>query len=433
MKTPSLALLIAPGLMHSGLGKRRMRGLRIACRLACSLFVVGVASPVQLAFAGGLYIQEYATPSMGTADAGSQAWADNASTAWHNPAGMTRLESSEVGTGIGFVRSKIQFDADDNTPTGGNDGGDAGSTAPLASLDGVYKINEEWAVGLHAGGITGAELDYRGGWAGRFQAEDVSLALAGITPTVAYEVTDWLSIGGGPLLLYGTLDYELAVPPPDGTGQVDIEDADDTDVVGLIGGLVDLSDRTRLGVVYQSEAKLNLEGNTSVQPVGAEFDATLQIVLPQTAKVGLYHDIDEQFALLGSFRWEDWSSFENIPVSTERGSNAIPRNWRDTYGVSLGLHYKPTDDLLLQAGFGYDTSPVSDRDRTADMPIDRQLRYAAGLQYNLSDRATIGGSLVYVDLGDADIDGDTVKGSYENNQLIFAAVNFSWKFGATDK
>lgn len=396
--------------------------------LMCCVIAVGVASPLLSAFAGGLYIQEFATPSMGTADAGSQAWADNASTAWHNPGGMTRLESSQVGVGMGVVRGKVQFDADDNTPTGGNDGGDAGSTAPLASLGGVHRINDDWAVGLYAGGITGAQLDYRGGWAGRFQAEDVELTLAGVTPTIAYEVTDWLSIGGGPLVLYGTLDYELAVPPPNGTGQVDIEDADDTDVVALVGALVDLSDRTRLGVVYQSEAELDLEGNTSVQPVGAAFNATLQLVFPQTAKVSIYHDVNEQFALLGSVRWEDWSAFKDIPVSTEQGSNAIPRNWRDTYGLSFGLHYKPTDDLLLQAGFGYDTSPVSDRDRSTDMPIDRQIRYAAGLQYSLSDRATIGGSIVYVDLGDADIDGDTVKGSYENNQLLFAAVNFSWKF-----
>jgi len=90
---------------------------------------------------------------MGTADAGSQAWADNASTAWHNPAGMTKLKRSEVSAGLGFGRSKVQFDADADTPTGGNDGGDAGSIAPLASLTGVYKINEDWAAGLYAGGM----------------------------------------------------------------------------------------------------------------------------------------------------------------------------------------------------------------------------------------------------------------------------------------
>jgi len=127
--------------------------------LAGYAFVPAILCWINSAVAGGLYIQEFATPSMGTADAGSQAWADNASTAWHNPAGMTKLKRSELSVGAGFGKSKVQFDADAGTPTGGNDGGDAGSTAPLASLSGVYKINEDWAAGICAGGITGAALD----------------------------------------------------------------------------------------------------------------------------------------------------------------------------------------------------------------------------------------------------------------------------------
>ncbi len=99
---------------------------------ASYVFCAAILYSTHSAFAGGLYIQEFATPSMGTADAGSQAWADNASTAWHNPAGMTKLERSEVSAGLGFGKSKVQFDADADTPTGGNDGGDSGSAAPLA-------------------------------------------------------------------------------------------------------------------------------------------------------------------------------------------------------------------------------------------------------------------------------------------------------------
>ncbi len=42
--------------------------------------------------AGGLYLNEFATPSMGVAGAGQEAVANDASTnfAFHNPAGMTR-------------------------------------------------------------------------------------------------------------------------------------------------------------------------------------------------------------------------------------------------------------------------------------------------------------------------------------------------------
>ncbi len=46
------------------------------------------------ALAGGLYLNEFATPSMGVAGAGQEAVANDSSTnfAFHNPAGMTRLD-----------------------------------------------------------------------------------------------------------------------------------------------------------------------------------------------------------------------------------------------------------------------------------------------------------------------------------------------------
>ena len=42
-------------------------------------------------WAGGLYITEFGTPSMGVANAGAGALANDSSIAWHNPAGMTHL------------------------------------------------------------------------------------------------------------------------------------------------------------------------------------------------------------------------------------------------------------------------------------------------------------------------------------------------------
>ncbi|MFA9563662.1 MAG: hypothetical protein ACERLM_03000, partial [Acidimicrobiales bacterium] len=45
------------------------------------------------------------------------------------------------------------------------------------------------------------------------------------------------------------------------------------------------------------------------------------------------------------------------------------------------VHFRPVEKWLLQLGFSYDTSPVDSDDRTPDMPIDRQIRYATGAQY----------------------------------------------------
>ena len=86
------------------------------------------------------------------------------------------------------------------------------------------------------------------------------------------------------------------------------------------------------------------------------------------------------------------------------------------------------DRWLLQAGFAYDTSPVDSDDRTPDMPMDRQIRYAAGAQYKWSDRLSTGAQFVYADYGKAKIDNDLLQGDYKRNDIFFFALNANWKF-----
>ena len=148
-----------------------------------------------------------------------------------------------------------------------------------------------------------------------------------------------------------------------------------------------------------------------------------------TVRVGAYHELNDQWALLGSVGWEDWSQFDELVISVGAGGASIPTKWRDTYKFSIGVHYRPKRDWLYQAGITYDTSPVSDGNRTADLPSDRQIRYAIGAQYKWSERLTIGGAFEYIDLGDAAIDNpDILTGKYQDNELFVFAINMSYKF-----
>jgi long-chain fatty acid transport protein len=52
------------------------------------LFLALIGNLSGTALAGGLYINEFGTPSMGTAGAGSNAVANDASTSFHNPEGL---------------------------------------------------------------------------------------------------------------------------------------------------------------------------------------------------------------------------------------------------------------------------------------------------------------------------------------------------------
>jgi long-chain fatty acid transport protein len=388
--------------------------------------VVFLATP---AWSGGLYIQEFATPSLGTANAGAQAWADNASTAFFNPAGMTRIDGKELMVGGGLINVDAKFDQASDTPVPGGNGGQAGSLAPLINAFYVHSFSDDLKFGFDMLSTSAAVLDYDNNWAGRYQCQKVSIFTITLHPSLAYRVNDWFSIGGGVGFIYGDLELEVAIPPPPGPGDGKATiDGDDLEHSYNLSAMFELSDRTRIGVVYWSEVNFNFEGDVSLQPVGVQVDVDTSLPLVQWAKTGIYHEFNDRFALLGSVGWEDWSRMENVNLSTSNVSADLPKNWKDTYSFAGGVHYRLSKPWLLQFGIAYDTSPVDAEDRTADMPIDRQIRYNIGTQYEKSETLTIGCAFEYADLGDAEINSSTLKGSYKNNDVMALIINFNWKF-----
>jgi long-chain fatty acid transport protein len=153
-----------------------------------------------------------------------------------------------------------------------------------------------------------------------------------------------------------------------------------------------------------------------------------KITLARFIKFSGYHELNDQWALLGTIGWEDWSAFKDVNISTSQGSQKIPRNWDDTWKFAAGVHYRPVEKWLLQLGCSYDTSPVDKEDRTPDMPMDRQIRYATGVQYKWSDRLSTGAQFVYADYGKAKIDHQLLQGEYKTNDIFFLAFNANWKF-----
>jgi long-chain fatty acid transport protein len=395
-----------------------------------ALFSILLIANPSVSTAGGLYINEFGTPSMGVAGAGANAVASDASTSFHNPAGMTRIKGKELMGTAGLLNATVKFDPDSDTPVPGGDGGDAGGPAPIIGGFYVHSLSDRWKLGANLVTISGAVLDYDDDWTGRYQNTEVTLLTMTFFPTIAYQVNDWLSLGGGPQIMYADLEMKAKAPRPGPggrEGEVTIDGSDVAFGFGL-GALFEVNERTRFGLVYQSEIEPEFDGDVELSPPGFTAATDTTITLARFIKLSGYHELNDQWALLGTVGWEDWSAFKDVNISTDRGSADIPRNWDDTWKFAAGVHYRPVEKWLLQLGMSYDTSPVDKEDRTADMPIDRQIRYATGVQYKWSDRLSTGAQFVYADYGKAKIDSDQLKGDYKQNDIFFLAVNANWKF-----
>lgn len=120
------------------------------------LLLVLLAAPS--AQAGALWLYEEATPDMGVAGAGRQAAAMDASTAGGNPAGMTRLDRSQVEGGFLGIYPETKFKVQETDVSGGGVG-NAGYFTPSGTLYYVHSLSPDLKLGLGIGSYMGAGLD----------------------------------------------------------------------------------------------------------------------------------------------------------------------------------------------------------------------------------------------------------------------------------
>jgi long-chain fatty acid transport protein len=382
--------------------------------------------------AGGLYANEFGTPEMGTAGAGAEASALDASTAipFYNPAGMTRLEGNQLIVAAGALDVSAEFDLDPATTFSGGNGGQAGSPIPILTAAYVHSFTERFKFGAALFGAAGAGLEYDLDWAGRKQAQEVQILALSLSPTLAYRINDWASIAGGLNIMATTL--EMKVEGLSSNSQISI-DGTDTQVSFNLSLLFEPGEKTRVGVAYVSETEFDYSGDLTRNPLDLTAPVNTTLTLAQVLRIGVYHDITPKAAILGTLGWEDWSALESQFISV--GSEAtvtIPRNWEDTYRYGVGFHYRVGEPWLVRFGVNYDTSPTRATDRTADLPVDSQLRFGAGFQNERGDVFSWGAELLYADLGDAEIVSigrvRDLVGSYKSNDYFGAAFNLQWRF-----
>ena len=104
-----------------------------------------------------------------------------------------------------------------------------------------------------------------------------------------------------------------------------------------------------------------------------------------------------------------------------------------TWHVAVGGRYRVSPLWSLSAGVAYDSSPVSDRNRTIALALDEQYRYGIGALYDWRKDITLGVAFEYMDAGDAPVDqrggplrGD-LKTKFKDQDVYFLALSLNWK------
>jgi long-chain fatty acid transport protein len=397
----------------------------------------------------GLELYETGAPDLGTASAGRAAMAADASTAAANPAGMTLLDRSQLLGAAGALLPSTNFDIGPKTTTAGTAGGNAGVFIPLASFFYVYKFSDRVRFGLASYSDYGLAIDYSHAWVGRYYATRESLITSKVAPSIAYRVNKWLSVGAGFSFAVGRLEFQSRINnllPRLSDGGMKLESWDEA-FGGNAGILLIPLPQLRIGLTYQSPEYFKFGFTPFISGLGPGLAAvakriggtqiSIPMTEPQQVMASALYQLTSRFSLMGNIGWQNWTEFGEFPVGiSAKNQRTVEANlhFSNTCQIAIGQQYQIAEKWLWSAGFAYDSSPVSRTNRSATLPLDRQLRYGTGIQYEISRNLTAGAAWEFMDAGNGPFSNSrgplagTLQGHYSTNYLNFAALNVIWKF-----
>jgi long-chain fatty acid transport protein len=403
-------------------GKRHMKGI---IRKLVGFGGLGVIAALSSQAYSAGYKMEFQSASV-LADAGDAAVVEDAGTNWYNSAGLVYLPQQAVYSAIdvyaptSFAGTVVAPSTLATLPppfnTLGNNfvGSGSASSHPntvVPALHYVMPIKDRFAFGISVVPAWGFTEDYGENSLLRYNLTRVYTKTIDIAPSIAVKFNNHWSFGLGPDIHYFSVESrahvrtEGAAPfgtPADSVSRFSANKWG----YGLHAGLLfRLDDATRIGLNYRSRIMMNLDGYSDFGlNHGGSFESNsfkLNIPLPPTTTLSVYHDMTPCWALMGTVAYDQWSVLRDYharnyiqPPTPSNPTGILPnviaqQSMSNTFDLSAGTHYKLTDKLMLRGSLKYEPTPVQNQYRDVNFPDAPKLGINVGARYTMNKNVAV--------------------------------------------
>lgn len=298
--------------------------------------------------------------------------ADDPTALFHNPAGLTQIESLQVLVAGDFIYAPRSYTplAEDGT-VGDKQASDSHtSTLPLAAVARRFALNDgptRLVFGIGAwstfGGAIGFENDPAAPLVG--VVDKITNAIFEITPGLGYAVNEVLSVGAALRVGVGIFDLVATEKP--------INSELRSSGVGLgytLGATVRPTKAIAVSTVYRSSLNISTKGDGVVEVPGPSGTTRVAVDVnqlqewPSFMSLGLAYRVSPALTVSTQLDRTDWSVLDDLLVEFPAQQNLSQRfdlSWTDSYAAHLGANYVVSPKLSVRGGMTYDTSAVPDR------------------------------------------------------------------------
>lgn len=386
------------------------------------------------AFAGGFSVHEQSVSGLGSAFAGVAAGQDLSSMFWNAAAtanvdgvnaeshATLALPDSTISATGGLALSRYGLDGES---------GDISGPALIGASYLNYQVNDRLYFGLAVNAPFGfTTKPDNSAWAGETFARTSRVFTFNVNPTVAYKVSSQLTIGAGLQVQYIDVTLSAAALPLSAAPTVSNRGYD-VGVGATVGLLWRPLENTTIGLGYRSAVGVDLEGRIRGEPLPlpppfptdfATVGAMARFHLPEIVTASLRQRLSEDWTLLGSVEWSNWSRFGDIVIRSEGtggyynplagrrlyGPNDVIQtldlDWGDGWLFSGGLEYRHDPRWTFRGGLGWELSPIDDSNRSVFLPDNDRLWLSGGFTHRLTERSTVDLAYAHIFFKDAPID-----------------------------
>ncbi|MEO8401676.1 MAG: outer membrane protein transport protein [Gammaproteobacteria bacterium] len=383
-------------------------------RLFLLMSAAGIIGFTNTVTAAGFQLWEQDGASIGNYHAGRAASAEDASTAYYNPAGLIKIHNQQIVAALDPIMTDIDFRGTVGVSTAGIGTigpqpvvAQGGNFALIPAFHYAAPINNRLVFGLSLVAPFGLKTSYGSSTFARYAATLTSLQVADLSPSLGFAVNDKLSLGAGFDFEHvrGEFDANAGNPILNTVFGTNMESTSQN--VGTSNGygyhlgiLYQFTEQTRVGLAYISQIRHHLRGSSKfVGPLANNLAGGYQssgqlktdVTLPGTATLSIFHMINPAWDFLGSLSYTQWNVFENLVLRNVSGlsggasSNTIvaviPESYRNTWNLSLGGNYHASEQFMFRGALGFDQSPTNNKYRNLQLPDSDRIVFALGGHY----------------------------------------------------
>lgn len=292
------------------------------------------------------------------------ATADNPSAIYYNPAGLTQLPGLQLQTDSYVIAARNDYRAS---------GGDrVKADREIAVAPQLYASftpeNSPLSYGLGVYTPFGQATDWPDDSGFRTIATRNEITFITIAPTLAWKISDHLSIGAGLQIneVESNLRSGVTDTPPD---ELHFK-GDDTSFGYNVGILWQVNERHVFGLNYQSRSTTHLEGTASFSAFGLSqsADGTMDMAYPDIITLGYSWRPTAQWNLELAVDRTNWEVLNTSTIRSSIFDVPLAFNWKPSYYYMFGVtHYLPAG-WRLSAGYCYSGNSVPDESFNPAVP-----------------------------------------------------------------